>query len=88
MNLRLALAFFAALVLAAAAQETPAPLPATAPPVVEDTIANYGAQHPECSAWHNACALCVRPPDGKTACSTPGIACTPAEIICTDTRPK
>ena len=88
MKLRLALAFFASFVLAAAAQETPTPVPAPVPPVVEDTFANYGVQHPECSAWNNACVLCIRTPDGKTACSTSGIACTPAEIICTDTRPK
>ena len=70
--------------IAAAAQADDAPVPPVAPPPVppEITLYNFGANSPACQAWTNACQICTRLPDGKTGCSTPGIACTPVEPVC------
>ena len=89
LTLRLALALCAALTVPACAEEGPIPPPApTQPFIVEEHPGNFGTLHPEGTAWTNACALCTRTPDGKAVCSTPGIACTPVETTCTESRPK
>ena len=88
-----ALAFGVGIVFAGAVfaeDSAPAPVPAPAPgavpapevPASEITLHNYGVKNPECKAWSNACALCARAADGSTSCSTPGIACTPVDIVC------
>lgn len=89
LTLRLAIAVLAVLNVPACAQENPIPPPAPPLPlVVEEHLGNFGALHPECIAWSNACALCTRTPEGKAICSTPGIACTPVETACTETKPR
>ena len=42
----------------------------------------YGAAHPECLEWTDSCRTCLRSPDGRVGCSTPGIACQPKDIEC------
>ena len=75
-------AFFAALLLAAPvarAQDASAPAP-----VEEDTgVMAYGGKDAACLAWTDSCQLCLRAPEGRIVCSTPGIACTPAAVLCT-----
>ena len=84
--MRLHAALFAALILAAPvarAEDAPAPPPAPAP-VVEDTgVMSYGGKDAACLAWTDSCQLCLRVPDGRVVCSTPGIACTAAAVMCT-----
>ena len=73
------------LLLAIPAQAEDAPvLPVPMP--AEITLGTFPFAHPECKAWTNACALCRRDSDGKTVCSTSGIACTPVDIVCTDAK--
>jgi hypothetical protein len=47
----------------------------------ELSLQSYGAANPACLEWTDACATCLRA-DGVAHCSTPGIACQPAEIVC------
>ena len=38
----------------------------------------------DCRAWTDGCTVCTSPEgNAPAACSTPGIACTPAPIACT-----
>jgi hypothetical protein len=54
-----------------------------ASPVPSDvSVLAYGAAHPECLEWTDGCRICLRSPDGRVGCSTPGIACQPKEIEC------
>jgi hypothetical protein len=46
------------------------------------SVLAYGAAHPECLEWTDSCRICMRGPDGRVGCSTPGIACVQKEIIC------
>jgi hypothetical protein len=46
------------------------------------SVLAYGAAHPECLEWTDACRTCMRSPDGGVGCSTPGIACVQKEIVC------
>lgn len=48
------------------------------PPV---SIQGYGAQNPACLEWTDGCVLCIRA-EGRTQCSTTGIACVPAGLTC------
>jgi putative lipoprotein len=41
----------------------------------------YGDKNAACIEWSDGCAVCTRTADGPH-CSTPGIACQPAEIVC------
>ncbi|MCW6508577.1 hypothetical protein [Lichenifustis flavocetrariae] len=45
------------------------------------SIQGYGRQNPGCLEWTNGCVICASS-DGHAACSTPGIACTPAGLTC------
>jgi hypothetical protein len=62
--------------------------PARADPAASDHVPSdvsvlaYGAAHPECLEWTDACRTCMRSPDGGVGCSTPGIACVQKEIVC------
>ena len=84
--MRLRAALFAAVILSATvarADVAPAPPPAPAP-VVEDTgVMSYGGKDAACLAWTDSCQLCLRASDARIVCSTPGIACTPAAVVCT-----
>ena len=70
--------------MAAAEDSVPVPVPVPAPeiPASEITLYNFGVKNPECKVWGNSCALCTRAADASTLCSTPGIACTPADVAC------
>lgn len=46
------------------------------------SVLAYGAAHPECLEWTDHCRICMRSPDGRVDCSTPGIACVQKEIEC------
>ena len=64
------------------AGETPAP-PVPAPPVnaqEAESLHGFAVSHPQCNEWSDGCAVCAR--DAGVKCSTPGIACQPAEIVC------
>jgi hypothetical protein len=54
--------------------ETPAPAPSVA-------VLAFGVSHPECQEWTDGCVICARDAD-VVNCSTPGIACLPAETVC------
>jgi hypothetical protein len=63
----------------------PAPAPAPAPPATstEASIHGYGDRDKTCLAWTDKCRHCERGNDDAIVCSNIGIACQPAEIICT-----
>lgn len=44
-------------------------------------VLGYGDRNAACLEWSDGCAVCTRAEDGAH-CSTPGIACQPAEIAC------
>jgi hypothetical protein len=76
-------ALCALLWLFAAARMTPiGPTPAQAP-----SLQGFGAGDPDCVEWSDGCATCRREADGSAHCSTPGIACQPAAIVCTAPKP-
>ncbi|HEY0145837.1 MAG: hypothetical protein WDN29_07365 [Methylovirgula sp.] len=69
----------------AAEQASPVPFQNKSAPtkVPSDvSVLAYGAAHPECLEWTDSCRTCMRSPDGRVGCSTPGIACQPKEIVC------
>ena len=74
--------FVLALMAGAALAQEPAPTP----PPPDPPMQTYGERDPACLAWTDSCQLCLRTPDNRTACSTPGIACTPGPLICTRKR--
>ncbi|MDR3408224.1 MAG: hypothetical protein P4L68_06985 [Methylovirgula sp.] len=78
LNLSLALPAIAAAQTAAAAEskDTPVKIPS------DVSVLAYGAAHPNCLEWTDGCRICLRSPDGRLDCSTPGIACQPQEIVC------
>jgi hypothetical protein len=45
------------------------------------SVPAYGDKNAACREWSDGCAVCTRAADGPQ-CSTPGIACQPAEIAC------
>lgn len=61
-----------------------APLPPPAPDAV--SMQSFGQRNATCEEWTNSCQVCRRSPDGQMACSTPGMACQPAAIVCKVTR--
>ena len=63
---------------AIAQQAAPAPAPATAP-----TFQGFGNADKTCVAWTDSCRSCRREADNTVNCSNIGIACQPAEIMCT-----
>jgi len=62
----------------AVAGDANAPAPASAE---EASLQGYGAAAPRCAEWSDGCASCRRDA-GAVHCSTPGIACQPAAIVC------
>lgn len=61
---------------------SPMPKPALAP------IEAWGARHPTCFEWTDACQTCARGADGKPQCSTVGIACVRKAATCTKAAPR
>jgi hypothetical protein len=49
-------------------------------PKEQANLQGFAAAHPECAEWSDGCAVCMRSP--AVHCSTPGIACEPADIVC------
>ena len=45
-------------------------------------IHTWGGDHSNCAEWTNSCVICQRNEAGAAACSTPGIACQPRDIVC------
>ena len=66
----------------AASAQPSAPAPATTAP----TVQGFGAADKTCVAWTDQCRTCRREADDAVNCSNIGIACQPAEIICTARR--
>jgi hypothetical protein len=71
------------------------------PPKPALTLQNFGRRNGHCLEWTNSCAVCTRVGRRKPArsdhpwsrrsairiaCSTPGIACQPREIVCSRKR--
>ena len=54
--------------------------PAPASPQEAASLQGFAASHPQCAEWSDGCAVCLR--DAAVHCSTPGVACQPAEIVC------
>ncbi|WP_156898139.1 hypothetical protein [Methylocapsa acidiphila] len=46
----------------------------------------YGEHDADCLEWTDFCATCRRLESGEPACSTPGVACEPSEIVCREKR--
>lgn len=55
-------------------------------PPVKLSLPAWGEAKRECLEWRDGCQTCTRDPQGRAACSTPGIACTPGEPVCVRTK--
>ena len=93
-----------ALVLAAPGvrAEPSAPLlSAPLPSAEKQSLDAFAAANASCLEWSDGCVVCLRrdsaadkgadkgaPQNGAFACSTPGIACTPAKLACRTPPPK
>jgi hypothetical protein len=75
MLLRLTLLAAALFAATAHADEAPAP-----DPKEQASLRGFADTHPACAEWSDGCAVCKR--GMAVYCSTPGIACQPAEIVC------
>jgi hypothetical protein len=73
MRRSLVLAF--SLAAAPALADAPKVAPAPAEP---RAVQKFGVDHPDCIDWTDGCVICT-----QKSCSTPGIACTPGEPVCT-----
>ena len=47
-------------------------------PAEQRAVQKFGVDHPDCIDWTDGCIICT-----QKRCSTPGIACTPREPVCT-----
>ena len=74
--------FLACGAFAQAQADAPKASPMPAPEAGPATVFTYGKENPDCSEWTNACQTCKRDDKGAPQCSTAGIACTPALIVC------
>ena len=57
------------------ADEAPTPSPEE-----QANLQSFADAHPTCAEWSDGCTVCKR--GMAIYCSTPGIACQPAEIVC------
>jgi hypothetical protein len=69
------------------AQMPEPPLPMTKVPL-NIPMEAYGTANPGCVEWTDSCRTCVRDPENRISCSTPGIACLPQDINCKTLRGK
>ncbi len=61
---------------------------APAPPAPADaSIHAYSNRDKTCTAWTDQCRTCARGADDEVSCSNIGIACQPAEVVCTARQP-
>jgi hypothetical protein len=83
--------WLAILVLVLASAGVHADPAAPLPPEEKQSLDGFATANPACHEWSDGCVVCVRQDsatDGKEAdkaaysCSTPGIACTPAQLAC------
>ena len=78
---------FAASVSLAGADETGAPAPDSTPAQNESlSLQGFGAKNPLCREWGDDCSVCLRDDKDAAHCSTPGVACQPAAIVCRQTK--
>jgi hypothetical protein len=71
----------------AVADDAPVPAPGQAPILNEAvSLQGFGVQNPLCREWSDTCSTCLRDEKDATHCSTPGIACQPAAIVCRLTK--
>jgi hypothetical protein len=86
-RLGLAALGFAASLSVAGADEAAAPA-SNPPPVVNEALSlqGFGAQNPLCREWGDNCSICLRDDKDAAHCSTPGVACQPAAIVCRQTK--
>jgi hypothetical protein len=86
-TLSLAAFAFAASVCLACADEIAAPPPGPAPAESETlSLQGFGAKNPLCREWGDGCSVCLRDDKDAAHCSTPGVACQPASIVCRQTK--
>jgi hypothetical protein len=86
----LVLAAFVASLSLAQADEAPAANAPTAAPLSQEAVSlqGFAAQNLLCLEWTDNCSVCLRDQKGVAQCSTPGIACQPATIVCRQEKPK
>jgi hypothetical protein len=78
---------FAASVSLAGADEAAAPPPDPTPTQNESlSLQGFGAKNPLCREWGDDCSVCLRDDKEAAHCSTPGVACQPAAIVCRQTK--
>jgi hypothetical protein len=77
---------FVALSSSACADEAAAPN-GGAPPVSDEAVSlqGFGARNRPCREWSDGCSTCLRDEKDAPHCSTPGIACQAAAIVCRQT---
>lgn len=66
--------------------QTSEPVPIPPAPAAEPSIQGYSDRDKTCVAWTDTCRSCERGADDTIVCSNIGIACQPAEIICSSRR--
>jgi len=74
--------------VASAQADAPKATPMPPPEAPRQTIYSFAGENPDCAEWTNACQTCTRDDKGAPVCSTPGIACTPGQIVCRAQKPK
>jgi hypothetical protein len=78
---------FAAACLAQSSGPVPAENPATNQ-ASDASIHGYGDRDKTCLAWTDTCRACERGDGDAISCSNIGIACQPAQIICSSRKPE
>ena len=63
-----------------AKEAPPVSIPIT--PSEEPSLFAFGDKNPACAEWGDTCQICQRGADGAVSCSTSGIACMPAKLVC------
>ena len=66
--------------------QTPEPVPTPPAPAADASIHGYGDRDKTCVAWTDTCRSCERVADDAIICSNIGIACQPAQIVCSSRR--
>ena len=59
----------------------------TLDPLERASLQSFGAANLACKEWTDGCAVCRRDAAEVGQCSTPGIACQPTALVCTDPHP-
>ncbi len=80
-----ACAFGALIFICASARaeaQSPPPPPSDWPAIAQA----YGERDADCLEWTDSCTICRRRENAEPACSTPGVACLPSDIICNAKR--